>query len=51
MSLLAASHPDIDSFDVLLDRLLASKINVRDAVMAPGAVSESEMLSVLSSDA
>ncbi|WP_062460801.1 DEAD/DEAH box helicase [Demequina soli] len=39
----AATHPDFDSFDVLLDRLLASKLLVRDAVMAPGVVSEAEM--------
>ncbi|WP_062385079.1 DEAD/DEAH box helicase [Demequina iriomotensis] len=39
----AATHPDLDSFDVLLDRLLASKVLVRDAVMAPGVVSEAEM--------
>ena len=40
----ATTHPELESFDVLLDRLLASKLRVRDAVMAPGVVSEGEVL-------
>ena len=40
----AATHPDLESFDVLLDRLLTSKLRVRDAVMAPGVVSEGDVL-------
>ena len=38
-------HPDYDSFDVNLDRLLAKKTMLRDAVVTPETVSEHELLS------
>ncbi|RPF20978.1 DEAD/DEAH box helicase [Myceligenerans xiligouense] len=42
-----ALHPDRDSFDVNLDRLLESKTVLKDAVVAPETVSEAEMFSGL----
>lgn len=38
-----AIHPDTDSFDVNLDRLLRSKIALKDAVVVPEAVTEDEV--------
>jgi SNF2 family DNA or RNA helicase len=38
-------HPDYDSFDVNLDRLLAKKTMLRDAVVTPEVVSEHELMS------
>ncbi|MEL0638495.1 DEAD/DEAH box helicase [Marinomonas sp. TI.3.20] len=40
-------HPEYDSFDVNLDRLLAKKTMLRDAVVIPEAVSEKEMMASL----
>lgn len=40
----AALHPDYDSFDVNLDRLLASKLMLKDAVVTPDVVSEAELV-------
>ncbi len=40
----AALHPEYDSFDVNLDRLLGSKLMLKDAVVTPDVVSESEMV-------
>lgn len=37
-------HPEFDSFDVNLDRLLAKKTMLRDAVVTPEAVNERELL-------
>jgi len=42
-----ARHPRIDSFDVLIDRLLASKVSVKDAVMAPEELSEADIAGAL----
>lgn len=44
----AARHPRYESFDVLLDRLLAGKVSVKDAVMAPGEVSDAELAGLMS---
>lgn len=38
-----ALHPTHDSFDVHMDRLLRSKLQLKDAVVVPEVVSESEM--------
>lgn len=38
-----ALHPDVDSFDVNLDRLLRSKVALKDAVVVPDSVSEEEI--------
>ena len=38
-------HPEYDSFDVNLDKLLAKKTMLSDAVVTPEAVSEHELLS------
>lgn len=38
------THPQYDSFDVHLDRLLGGKIILKDAVVTPEAISESEMI-------
>ena len=38
-----ALHPEYDSFDVNLDRLLASKLLLKDAVVTPDVVSEVEL--------
>ncbi len=40
----AALHPEYDSFDVNLDRLLSSKLMLKDAVVTPEPVSEAEMV-------
>ncbi|WP_244185526.1 helicase-related protein, partial [Ectopseudomonas oleovorans] len=40
----AVIHPQFDSFDVHLDRLLRGKLMLKDAVVTPEAVSESEMM-------
>jgi len=40
----AVMHPQFDSFDVHLDRLLRGKLMLKDAVVTPEAVSESEMI-------
>ena len=40
----AVRHPQFDSFDVHLDRLLRGKLMLKDAVVTPEAVSESEMI-------
>jgi hypothetical protein len=45
-----ALHPDRDSFDVNLDRLLQNKTNLKDAVLVPDIVSEAEMVSALGLD-
>ncbi|MGB3733280.1 DEAD/DEAH box helicase [Microbacterium sp.] len=42
----ASIHPEHESFDVLIDRLLASKVMIKDAVMEQGEVSESELMSI-----
>lgn len=39
----AVTHPQFDSFDVHLDRLLRGKLMLKDAVVTPEVVSESEM--------
>lgn len=46
-----ALHPDRDSFDVNLDRLLANKTFLSDAVVAPEVVSGDELLNGLGLDA
>lgn len=38
------THPQYDSFDVHLDRLLRGKLMLKDAVVTPEAVAESEMI-------
>ena len=38
-----ALHPEVDSFDVNLDRLLRSKVALKDAVVVPESVSEEEI--------
>ena len=38
-------HPEYDSFDVNLDKLLAKKTMLRDAVVTPEVVSEHELMS------
>lgn len=40
----AVTHPQFDSFDVHLDRLLRGKLLLKDAVVTPEAVSECEMI-------
>lgn len=40
----AVMHPQYDSFDVHLDRLLRGKLMLKDAVVTPEAVSESQMV-------
>jgi SNF2 family DNA or RNA helicase len=40
----AVTHPQFDSFDVHLDRLLRGKLMLKDAVVTPEVVSESEMI-------
>lgn len=40
----AVTHPQFDSFDVHLDRLLRGKLMLKDAVVTPEAVGESEMI-------
>ena len=44
----ALHHPEHTSFDVLLNKLLMNKITVSDAVVTPQAVSESEIINILS---
>ena len=41
----ALLHPEFDSFDVHLDRLLRGKIDLKDAVVTTDVVSEKEMAS------
>lgn len=43
----AARHPRLDSFDVLIDRLLSSKVNVKDSVLVPTLVSEQEIAEIM----
>ena len=43
----AVLHPQHDSFDVHLDRLLRGKLMLKDAVVTPEAVSENEMIQSL----
>ena len=38
-----ALHPDVDSFDVNLDRLLRTKVALKDAVVVPQQVAQAEM--------
>lgn len=38
-----ALHPDVDSFDVNLDRLLRTKVALKDAVMVPQEVKQDEL--------
>ncbi|MCX2830430.1 DEAD/DEAH box helicase [Microbulbifer thermotolerans] len=40
----AALHPKYDSFDVHLDRLLNSKLMLKDAVVTPDIVTEADMI-------
>ncbi|WP_421420083.1 DEAD/DEAH box helicase (plasmid) [Pseudoalteromonas lipolytica] len=40
-------HPEYDSFDVNLDKLLAKKTMLRDAVVTPETVSENELMASL----
>ncbi len=40
----AVTHPQFDSFDVHLDRLLRGKLMLKDAVVTPEAVGEGEMI-------
>ncbi|SFG68492.1 DEAD/DEAH box helicase [Neptunomonas qingdaonensis] len=40
----AVLHPEFDSFDVHLDRLLNGKIVLKDAVITPDIVSETDMI-------
>ena len=40
----AILHPEFDSFDVHLDRLLRGKLMLKDAVVTPEAVSETEVM-------
>lgn len=40
----AVTHPQFDSFDVHLDRLLRGKLMLKDAVVTPESVSEGEMI-------
>ncbi|MCX2836411.1 hypothetical protein SAMN05660479_03330 [Microbulbifer thermotolerans] len=44
MHLPVALHPEFDSFDVDLDRLLSSKLMLQDAVVTPDVVTEAEMV-------
>ena len=37
-------HPEFDSFDVNLDRLLCSKLMLKDAVVTSDVVTEAEMV-------
>lgn len=43
----AVTHPELDSFDVHLDRLLRGKMMLKDAVVTPEVVSESAMMNSL----
>src|SRR5690554_159405 len=43
----AALHPQFDSFDVHLDRLLNSKLMIKDAVVTPESVDEKSMVASL----
>lgn len=40
----AVVHPEFDSFDVHLDRLLRGKLMLKDAVVTPDSVSEAEIM-------
>jgi len=40
----AVTHPQLDSFDVHLDRLLRGKLMLKDAVVTPEPVSEEQMI-------
>lgn len=43
----AVMHPQYDSFDVHLDRLLRGKLMLKDAVVTPEAVSENQMVQAM----
>ena len=43
----AALHPSMDSFDVNLDRLLRSKLMLKDAVVTPESVRDDELMASL----
>ena len=43
----AVTHPQFDSFDVHLDRLLRGKLMLKDAVVTPEEVRESEIISAM----
>jgi SNF2 family DNA or RNA helicase len=43
----AVLHPELDSFDVHLDRLLAGKMMLKDAVVVPESVSEDEIFGAM----
>lgn len=43
----AVLHPDLDSFDVHLDRLLAGKMMLKDAVVVPESVTEDEVFGAI----
>ena len=45
-----ALHPEFDSFDVHLDRLLSGKLLLKDAVVTTDVVSESEVMKSLGLD-
>ncbi|MDR5862932.1 hypothetical protein QC758_08150 [Halomonas campisalis] len=45
-----ALHPDFDSFDVHLDRLLSGKLLLKDAVVTTDVVSEGEVMKSLGLD-
>ena len=38
------THPQYDSFDVHLDRLLRGKLMLKDAVVTPEAVAEKDII-------
>lgn len=42
----ASIHPKHESFDVLIDRLLASKVTIKDAVMEQGEISAADLSAV-----
>jgi len=42
-----ALHPEYDSFDIHLNRLLSNKLTLKDAVVVPEVVSESEMAGLM----
>ena len=46
----AAVHPEFDSFDVHLDRLLSRKLLLKDAVVTTDVVSDSEVMKSLGLD-
>ncbi|NNC13687.1 DEAD/DEAH box helicase [Planctomonas sp. JC2975] len=46
----AATHPRIDSFDVILNRMLRTKIDIKDAVMIPAQIHELELAEAVAAD-